>query len=392
MKIVHIADYFQPKLGYQEPFLAREYAKAGHDVCVLTSDRYNPTLYFGKATEQVMSERIVGAGFFVEEGIKVFRLKPLFEIQLQVWMVGLEKRIRELNPDLVIMHNIVCFSALRVARLKKRVGNFKLIYTDSMTFANSLSRLKILYPLFKWLFSPLIQKSADALVAISPATRVFMHKRYGIPLERISIIPLAADDELFRFNAIARQEIRNQLHIKENDIVFIYTGRIVPYKRLHLLIEAAANLMTKHSNIRVMLVGGGSQSYIEQLKQDIRAKKLEARFAWHEAVPNEQLYRIYSAADVAVWPYGASIGMREAIACGLPIIIGERSNETEVIEYKNGLTYREEDVSDLAQQMEKLLDNQLRREMSRNSRKLVEDKLNWRIIAQQFVGLVGKEV
>ncbi len=228
-------------------------------------------------------------------------------------------------------------------------------------------------------------------MAILPETKVFMHKRYGFPLERILIIPLGADDELFQFDAIARQEIRNRLNSKENDVVFIYAGKVVPNKRLPLLIEAAANLMTKHSNIRVMLVGGGSQSYIEQLKQAIKTKNLEAKFAWHEAVPNEQLYKIYSAADVGVWPYGTSIGMREAMACGLPIIIGERSHETELIEYKNGLTYREEDVSDLAQQLEKLLDNQLRREMSRNSRKLIEDKFNWRIIAEQFIKLVSRQ-
>ncbi len=125
------------------------------------------------------------------------------------------------------------------------------------------------------------------------------------------------------------------------------------------------------------------------MKQDIKTKSLEDKFAWHEAVPNKQLYQFYSAADVAVWPYGASISMREAIACGLPIIIGEDSRVAELIEYNNGLTYREEDVSDLARQMEKLLDNQLRSEMSRNSRKLVEDRFNWRIIAQQFIRLVA---
>ncbi len=391
MRIVHVIDYFQPKLGYQETFLAREHAKSGHEVYVVTSDRYNPFVYSGDAARSLMGNRIVSAGFFVEEGIKVWRLKTLFEVPHAIWLHGIENKILELKPDIVIVHSIVNFSAIRIARLKKKLGNFKLIYDDHMIFENSQSKMKILYPLFRWLFSPSIQKAADVLVAIFPETRVFMHKRYGIPLERISIIPLAADDELFRFDAIARQEIRNSLNIKENDIVFIYAGKLVPYKRLHSLIEAAANLMTKHSNIRVMLVGGGSQSYIEQLKQAIKTKNLEAKFAWHEAVPNEQLYKIYSAADVGVWPYGTSIGIREAMACGLPIIIGEGSNETELIEYKNGLTYREEDVSDLAQQMEKLLDNQLRREMSRNSRKLVEDRFSYRIIAEQFIKLVSRQ-
>ncbi len=178
---------------------------------------------------------------------------------------------------------------------------------------------------------------------------------------------------------------------KENDIVFIYAGKIISTKRVHSLIEAATNLMAKYSNIRVMLVGGGSPSYIEDLKREIKTTRLESKFIWHDVVPNEQLYKIYSAADVAVWPYGASIGMREAMACGLPIIIGEGSGVTELIEYRNGLTFHEGDVSDLARQMEKLLDNQLRREMSRNSRKLIEDKFSWRIIAQQFIGLVYKQ-
>ncbi len=135
-------------------------------------------------------------------------------------------------------------------------------------------------------------------------------------------------------------------------------------------------------------MGSGAQSYSEELKQDIRTRKLEGKFAWHEAVPNEQLYKFYSAADAAVWPYGASIGMREAMACGLPIIIGKDSQVTELVGYSNGFLYREDDASDLAQQLEKLLNPELRREMGRNSRKVVEDSLNWKIIAEQFVELV----
>ncbi len=388
MRIVHVIDYFQPKFGYPETFLAREHAKSGHDVYVVTSDRYNPTLLLGKAKEPVMSDWIVGAGFFVEEGIKVWRLKTLFEIQFKVWMVGLERKIEELRPDLVIMNNIVTFSAIRAARLKKRTGNFKLIYAESMTFDNSLSRLKVLYPLFKWLFSPLIQKAADALVAILPETKVFMHKRYGIPLERIVLIPLGADDELFRFDAIARKEIREKLSLAEGDTVFIYTGKFIPTRKLHVLIEATTKLMINHGNIKVMLVGSGSQPYIEDLKRGIKTKKLEDSFVWRDSVPNNELYKFYSAADVAVWPYGASVGMREAMACGLPIIIGRDSKVAELVDYNNGLMYQEEDASDLACQMEKLLDPALRREMGLGSRKLIEDRFSYRVIAKQFVGLV----
>jgi hypothetical protein len=52
MKIIHVIDYFQPQLGYQETFLAKEQAKQGHEVYVLTSDRYNPIVYKGNAAKK----------------------------------------------------------------------------------------------------------------------------------------------------------------------------------------------------------------------------------------------------------------------------------------------------------------------------------------------------
>jgi len=390
MRIAHVIDYFQPKLGYQETFLAREHARSGHDVYVITSDRYHPIVYSGDAAKSVMGKRTVGAGFFIEEGIKVWRLKTLFELPPVIWLRGVVSKIQELNPDIVIVHSIGNFSALRIAYSKEKMGEFKLVYDDHMTFDNSLSKMRILYPLFKWLFTHQIQKVADALVAVIPASKVFMHERYGIPLERITVIPLGADEELFKHDAASRMEVRKELNLKEDDILFAYAGKIIPMKRLPLLIEASAKVMRNHGNVRVMLVGDGSPSYLEELKQDIKVKKLEDNFVWRAAVPNAQLYRIYSAADVVVWPWGASIGMREAIACGRPIIMSEDSKVTELVEYQNGLLFREGDASDLAGQMEKLLDSDLRKEMGRNSRKLVEDRFSWRIIAEQFIELVSR--
>ena len=53
MKIIHVVDYFQPILGYQEVFLAKEQAKLGHDVVVITSDRYAPILYTNNAANSL---------------------------------------------------------------------------------------------------------------------------------------------------------------------------------------------------------------------------------------------------------------------------------------------------------------------------------------------------
>lgn len=386
MRIVHVMDYFQPQLGYQETFLAREHAKMGHEVLVVTSDRYDPLLF--PANKGVLGSRIKSAGFFVEEGINVWRLKTLFEIPFEIWMRGLEKKIQELEPDLVIVHRIVKFESIRIARLKKRLGNFKLIYDDHMSFDNSSSILRFLYPVFRLAFAHAIYNNADGLVGVADASRDFMIKRYGFPPDRITVIPLGADHELFRFDEVARQQIRSQFSLNQNDVVFVYSGKIVPQKSLNILIEAV-KLMKNHNNLRVLLVGDGPSTYVEKMKLAIRDAVLVDKFIWHNVVPNRELYRLYSAADVGVWPRGASIGQREAMACGLPIIISADSMVTELLDYDNGLICQEENPSDLAKQMERLLDAELRRKMGQNSRKLVEETLSWKIIAKQFIDLVS---
>ncbi len=388
MRIVHVIDYFQPKLGYQETFLARAQAKLGHDIYVVTSDRYNPQIY--SENKKLLGNRIKGAGCFNEEGIIVWRLKTLFELPHIIWVLGLEKKVKELKPDLVIVHGVVNLQAIRIARLKKKLGNFKLVYDDHMTFAASRSPMRVLYLPFRWFFAGLIQESADGLVGVSETSRMFMHKKYGFPLERIAFISLAADSELFRFNPSARKEMRKRLSIDDDDTVFIYAGKTVPVKGPHLLVKAALELMERHNNLKVILVGNGPPEYIQEMKQSVEAAGRQDRFIWLAAVPNRELPGLYSAVDVAVWPREASLSMLEAMACNLPVIISDTSEVTERISNNNGLVYRGDDASDLARQMERLTNPELRKEMGANGRRLVEEKLSWEVIARQFLELVTK--
>ncbi len=386
MKIVHVVDYFHPELGYQETFVAREHARMGHEVCVVTSDRYSPFIY--KENRNLLGKRIKKPGMFMERDINVWRLKTRWEIPHAIWVSGLESKLRELKPDVVMVHGIANFFAIRIARLKKKTGGFKLIYDDHMAFAASRSPMRLLYPLFRLFCSPQIQKSADALVAVAETCRRFMRARYGIPAERIVTVPLGADAEVFKFDVAVRNEVRNRLGIGSDETVFIYAGKIVAVKGPHLLVDAALQLAKTHGNIRVLLVGNGSSTYIGEMKAKIQAQGATDLFIWHDAVLNRELPGFYSAADVAVWPREASLSMMEAMACNLPVIISDTSEVAERVAYNNGLTYRGDDAADLAQKMQQLLKPELRKEMGQQGRKLIEDKLSWRVIARQFLDLV----
>ena len=60
MKIVHLCSYIQPKLGYQEYYLAKEHAKMGHEVIVISSDRYYPFPDYNNTIKKILGNRFVG--------------------------------------------------------------------------------------------------------------------------------------------------------------------------------------------------------------------------------------------------------------------------------------------------------------------------------------------
>jgi glycosyltransferase involved in cell wall biosynthesis len=388
MKIIHVIDYFQPQLGYQETFLAKEQAKQGHEVYVLTSDRYNPIVYKGNAAKKILGSRIKGTGFFVEEGINVWRLKTVFELPHAIWMLGIEEKIKEINPDVIHIHGIANLAAIRVALLKRKKSDVFLVFDDHMLFIASRSPLKCLYPIFKWTFAKLIFGQADALVGVEDSCKDFMHKNYGFPLEDIKVIPLGADDSLFKRDLKIRKVLREKYCFEESDVVFIYAGKIIPEKGPHILVEAACKLMKEYDNVKVLLVGNGRSEYIQRIQKIIVTNNLEDRFILHNAVPNKDLFKLYSTADVAVWPMEASLSMMEAMSCELPVIISDNSEVKKRVQHDNGFTYTYKNPDSLAEKMELLLNPQKRADMGANGRRYIKEHLSWKVISGQFIDLI----
>lgn len=385
LRILHIIDHFYPVLGYQETFLAKTQNRE-NEVLVITSDRYSKALYI--ANKSLLKKRVIGPGYFIERGIKVLRLPTLLDIIPfnKPWLVGLEKAIVNFKPEIIIVHGVVSISSVRIARLKSKYPMAKLIFDDHMTYnATRGSWTRMIYKMFKKIFTPILLKVVDVFVAaVSYETKHFMEEIYGIPASRIAVIPLGVDRNIFCHNLETRNIIRNNYGIRDDNIVFIYVGKIIPAKGVHLLVSAGIRLCNEHPNVKIMLVGGGYPAYVEKLKERIRKSGLVDRFIFIEVVPNEELPQFYNAADVGVWPLQCSISMVEAMSCNLPIIISSKSGTVERVKEGNGLLYREGDVNDLRAKMEELLDENRRKIMTKNAERYAE-KLDWDIISKRFL-------
>jgi glycosyltransferase involved in cell wall biosynthesis len=384
VRILHVIDHIYPVLGYQETFLAKAHS-SNNETLVISSDRYAKSIY--EANASLLKKQKVGVGVFVDYGLKILRLPIRVDIGVlnSPWLIGLENAVTRFKPDLIIAHGLVNITSIRIALLKSKLSNATLIFDDHMT--NNASRWGwtiLLYRLFRAIFTPVFLKSAKAFVAVTPETRSFMHSIYGIPLQSISIIPLGINLDNFHKDVHARSLIRKEFGIGDHDVVFIYAGKVVREKGVHLFVQAAIRIARKNNTVRFMIVGGVDPIYLATLKEIIKQAKMENLFDFLDAVPNQELFKYYNASDVGVWPLQCSVTMLEASACGLPIIISDKCGAPERAGSGNGILYLESNSIDLSRKFALLLDDKLRKQMSEKALAYAET-LSWTSLARRFL-------
>lgn len=376
MKIIHVCDYIQPQLGYQEYYLAKEHAKMGHDVTVISSDRYYPFPDYENTTEKILGKRIIGVSTTKIDGFKIIRLKSKFEFGTKNWLVGLEKEINKINPNILICHGMDTFNALRVAKLKDKL-RFKLIYDDHpYTPFKKISFIKSIY--YSFIDFKLIENKADKLIIKSKDGLKHVNKYYKFK-KSIIIGALGVDSDIFKYNYLERQKIRRKYLIKPTDIILIYTGKIIKNKRIDLIINALNKIKSK--KIFLMILGRGDEKYKTELKNIVNTDNPPIIFV--DSVNNKDMYKYFSAADIAIWPKESTISILEAMSCSLPIICNYA--DSEVIKYNNGFVINA-CAKEISEKIKLLIKNsKLRKEMGQNSRLCVEKELSWGEIAKKFL-------
>ncbi len=393
MRIVHLGNHFQPRLGYQEYYLAREQSRCGHDVIFVTSDRHFPYPDYDEYMKPLLGNRIMEPGTFVEEGVKVIRLGVAFERYHQIWLRKLDVTIEKLRPDVVHMHNCGNISALRIGMIKRKL-NFRLLcdehsHLSVMEKRNSAKRSAA--KIYKIAIRNILKKT-DSFAAIAPDVKDVMVDVFGLPRGRINIIPLGVETNSFHFCERSRNEIRQTFDIGDNISVIVYAGKLIPDKGPHLLVEAALDILrNRRAELRVLLIGDGNRDYIDAMKERIRLLKLDDFFIWHGFADKKMLYKFYSAADIGVWPLEESISMLEASACKLPIIVKDSESLRDRISSGNGLSYHEGDTESLQSAILKIIgDKDIRWEMGKKALRLVEERYSWKNISERFLRLYGQ--
>jgi glycosyltransferase involved in cell wall biosynthesis len=141
-------------------------------------------------------------------------------------------------------------------------------------------------------------------------------RRWGVPAERITVIPRAVDVGEFRYDPSLRAVARARLRIAEDTPVIGGVGQLEPRKQFDRLIRAVA----KVPGATLLLVGAGPARVALEKLAVIEGVADRVLFAGPVGHAREML----CAMDVFVSPATETFGLvvLEAIAAGLPVLYG----------------------------------------------------------------------
>lgn len=211
------------------------------------------------------------------------------------------------------------------------------------------------------------QSTADKLVA------------QGIERERIDVIPCGYDEAVVAAVGTPPPPPRPRIAV---------VGRLVPYKRIDLVLDAVARLRVRWPDLELVVIGRGpEQERLETQAHDLGISA-QVRFAGHLPGHADVLREVagstvfVSASEIE----GFGIVVVEACALGCPIVVSDIGVFREVTaEGTGGLLFRAGDAAHLAEQLERLLtDPDLRAACGRAGRAHAA-QYRWSDVAQRTV-------
>jgi glycosyltransferase involved in cell wall biosynthesis len=143
----------------------------------------------------------------------------------------------------------------------------------------------------------------------------------GYPRQKMVVIPTGIDTERFAPDPAARERLRREWNVRDEERLIGLVGRLDPVKGHRTFLTAAALLMKERDDVRFVCVGDGDPHYANEMRELARTLGLAGRVAWIGARAN--VAAVYNALDV-VCSSSDSEGfpnvLGEAMACGVPCV------------------------------------------------------------------------
>lgn len=351
MKIVHVV--YSLEMGGAEILVAqlcRLQRAHGHTVSVIA---YSNLGTLGEA--------------LVTEDIPVL---VLGEAPLPKTFIRFISELRCLRPDIVHCHNPA--PTLQAAIPAKIAGAKCIVSTRHSLVAPPYNRgEEIAYNL--------VARCCDWIVGICDAT-----------CENLRHTPLALRDRIVRvYNGVDPVEPANA-HEK-NGFTLLFVGRLAPIKNLSMLLRATVVAKQQLPNIRLWIVGHGSErEKLEALSHELGLNE-QVTF-WGERLDVAGFFTDADVYCMSSFSEGLPMSLLQAMSVGVPAVVTDVGGMAEVVKNSHaGLTAPVDDVAAMASAIVRLAGNQMQREtFAENARTSYSENFTLDRMYQAYMDLYAR--
>jgi glycosyltransferase involved in cell wall biosynthesis len=409
LRIAYLVYRGNPRCGGQgvyTRYLTRELAALGHEVTVFSGPPYPE----------------------IEPGVELVKV-PSLDLYREPDPFRVPKR-HEFHTTIDLLEfGVMCTAgfpepltfSLRARRLlKARRGDFDVVHDNQSLGSGLLGMMRDGWPLLGTIHHPItvdkaldlahaedwkrrltlhrwygfvrmqrrVAKHIERIVTVSSSSRHDIAEQMGVDQSRMSVVPVGVDETVFR--PVAGDRVPGRL--------MTTTSSDVPMKGLIPLLEALAKLRTERPDAHLVVIGrlrDGSRvpATLERLGLDDGEA---VRFV--SGVPEEEIVRLYSEAQVAVVPSlyeGFSLPAIEAMACGTPLVATTGGALPEVVgaDGDTALLVPPGDPGALAAALLRALeDSALRERLGAAGRRRALERFTWQVTAsgtlEQYLALL----
>ncbi len=403
MKIVFVSTWYSDNMGYIENCLPKSLVKMGHEVHVITSTAqvYFNHPYYEKAYQKYLGDPIQPEGVRIVEGVHIHRL-PFFKWKSKIILRGVFSTVNSINPDVITIFEHVSADALKLALFKIFKG-YKLFTANHAVFSvYPIGRnwqilpfsKKIKWYFTEWLPGRFINLFIEKCFAVTSDAGQIASEYRGVSRNKVKVTTLGVDTDAFHPDENAKQLFRKKWGFQTDDIVCIYTGKLIAQKQPLLIAQAIEALAQKGLKFKGFFVAEGELADEIRQYKDCQLIPLQ---------PFKELPNFFRMVDIAIWPGEESSSQLDAVASGACLILTDNIkayNEIEVPNnnitppspkespwtvYKPKIVSRKikhGDLADLMEKLESLTDKTVRDRLSEAGVHEMQTKYSWDIIAQ----------
>ncbi|QAA35033.1 glycosyltransferase family 4 protein [Clostridium manihotivorum] len=303
--------------------------------------------------------------YYEERGLKVYladvnRISPMEIIKIK-------NILKEENINLVHAHDVKASIASQIACGSLNIPVISHIHVN-YTWMKDNKLMSAIDKHFR-------RKYSLSIACSELVKKYYLDNNDTVNKEKITYLDNAFNfNEFNKINLGDTNKLRDVLKISEKDFVFGYLGRLIEIKGVDLLIESFSNIAREHSNVKLLIVGDGT----ERVKLEKLVKNLNVEESVIFTGYQKNTYDYMELFDCFILPSireGLPIAMLEAMAMRKAVISTAVAGVVKLIDSGyNGLILKNRNEKELIEAMISLLnDNEKKKQLAENAYNCLKD-------------------